>query len=368
MTRDNVTGLVWEMKTDDNSIHKKDKTFTYCDKNSATNGGNEGDCGTGTGNAATDTEAFIKALNDTNYGGFSDWRLPTVSQLSYLINSSIPLPGPAIATDWFPNTIYWPGYWSFAAFGYPTLLAWRVSFAYGNVYDDYRTSTYFARAVRGQSALAALTDNGDATVTDTANGLVWQKATAPGTYTWQGALSYCENLNLANHTDWRLPNRNELQSLVVYSRWNPPVDPLLVATTRTLKYWSSTTYASDTSWAWYVNFYFPQIYAISKTDSHCVRCVRGLSGTIEIDPEPDSINAPWTLTGVGGFSRSGAGNQTLRNMTPGNYTLTWGNVTGWAKPKPTISTQNLTAGETITFAGTYKKTKGLFWFHLLLGD
>lgn len=86
------------------------------------------------------------------------------------------------------------------------------------------------------------------------------------------------------------------------------------------------------------------------------------------DPEPDSINAPWTLTGIGGFSRSGTGNQTLHNMTPDNYTLTWGDVTGWAKPKPIISTQNLTAGEKIAFAGTYKKTGGLFWFHLLLAD
>jgi hypothetical protein len=61
---------------------------------------------------------------------------------------------------------------------------------------------------------AALIDNGNGTVTDTGSGLMWQKATAPGTYTWQAALSYCENLSLAGHSDWRLPNRNELESLV----------------------------------------------------------------------------------------------------------------------------------------------------------
>ena len=57
------------------------------------------------------------------------------------------------------------------------------------------------------TAQAGYIDNGDGTVTDTGTGLMWQKATAPGTYTWEAALVYCENLNLANHTDWRFPRQ-----------------------------------------------------------------------------------------------------------------------------------------------------------------
>lgn len=53
---------------------------------------------------------------------------------------------------------------------------------------------------------------------------MWQKDTAPGSqlgkYTWEQALTYCENLVLGVYSDWRLPNRNELQSLVDYSRYN----------------------------------------------------------------------------------------------------------------------------------------------------
>ena len=73
---------------------------------------------------------------------------------------------------------------------------------------------------------------------------MWQQATAPGTYTWQQALAYCENLNLAGHTDWRLPDRTELQSIVDYSRINPVIDPLF--STVASSYWSSTTYAVNT--------------------------------------------------------------------------------------------------------------------------
>ncbi len=99
----------------------------------------------------------------------------------------------------------------------------------------------------GGVATAALVDNGDGTVTDTGSGLMWQKATAPGTYNWQEALSYCENLSLTGHSDWRLPNRNELHSLVDYSRYNPAIDPLLASNTvLSSNYWSSATNALDT--------------------------------------------------------------------------------------------------------------------------
>ena len=107
--------------------------------------------------------------------------------------------------------------------------------------------------------MAALVDNGTDTVTDTTTGLMWQKATAPGTYTWQQALAYAETLTLAGYTDWRLPNHNELQSLVDYSRYNPSIDPLLASDTVSSDYWSSTSNATSgkdglTIIAWPVDF------------------------------------------------------------------------------------------------------------------
>ena len=50
-------------------------------------------------------------------------------------------------------------------------------------------------------------------------------------------------------------------------------------------------------------------------------------GTIIIDPNPNSLNAPWTITGPSGFSQTGNGDLTLTNRLPGSYTVTWGLVT-----------------------------------------
>jgi uncharacterized protein (TIGR02145 family) len=74
-----------------------------------------------------------------------------------------------------------------------------------------------------------------------------------------------------------------------------------------------------------------------------------LGGTIVINPEPNSLNAPWSITGPCNYSA--AGDKTLANVYSGNYTMTWGNVSGWITPS--TSTQALSSGQTITFNGTY---------------
>ena len=85
-----------------------------------------------------------------------------------------------------------------------------------------------------------------------------------------------------------------------------------------------------------------------------------LVGTLVVDPGPDTINAPWTLTGPYGYSRSGTGDATIMNLPIGEYTLTWGDVTGWAKPSSSTVTQTVTTSGTITFSGTYIQD-GMFY-------
>ena len=77
------------------------------------------------------------------------------------------------------------------------------------------------------------------------------------------------------------------------------------------------------------------------------------TGTIVIDPEPDDIDAPWRLLGPEGFDRSGAGDTTHPDLAPGDYTLTWGEVSGWSLPIPPTATMALSSGGSTTFEGAY---------------
>ncbi|MFO8240058.1 MAG: DUF1566 domain-containing protein [Dissulfuribacterales bacterium] len=138
---------------------------------------------------------------------------------------------------------------------------------------------YFLISVVGwmifcSAASAELVDNTDGTVTDTQTGLMWQQAEA-GSMNWEAALTYCEDLELAGYDDWRLPNRNELQSIVDYSKFNPSVDTVAFPDALSCYYWSSTTFAANPGYAWRVNFYSGYVYYCHKSLSHYVRAVRG---------------------------------------------------------------------------------------------
>ena len=111
---------------------------------------------------------------------------------------------------------------------------------------------------------APFTDNGDGTVKDNATGLVWQKCTFGKTYAngicsgtasslnWNSAITSCNGLSLAGKT-WRLPNRNELLSIVDYTRTDVAID-ISVFDYSDDYYWSSSTLVYSTGYAWLINF------------------------------------------------------------------------------------------------------------------
>ena len=100
-------------------------------------------------------------------------------------------------------------------------------------------------------------DNGNGTVTDNLTGLMWVKSPDSTTRRWSKALDYCNNLNFAGHTDWRLPNVNELESLVNADA--PDTAAWLntqgFSNVQSGDYWSSSTNAYSTRSAWYVRMW-----------------------------------------------------------------------------------------------------------------
>jgi len=98
--------------------------------------------------------------------------------------------------------------------------------------------------------------SGEATncVTDNMTGLMWARnANIGGTMTWSNAIVYCEGLTYGGYSDWRQPNRRELQSLTDDGRASPaliighPFTGVQLA-----NYWTSSTDAGNSNNAWYV--------------------------------------------------------------------------------------------------------------------
>ena len=144
-------------------------------------------------------------------------------------------------------------YWSSTTRATHSGEAWYVDFGYGFVLIGLKSYYCYVRAVRGGQSSNFFVDNGNGTVTDTSTGLMWQQATA-GATNWNAAINYCEGLVLGGHSDWRLPNRNELQSLVDYSTYIPAIDATAFPNTTYSLYWSSTTLDLYSGSAWGVEF------------------------------------------------------------------------------------------------------------------
>ena len=124
------------------------------------------------------------------------------------------------------------------------------------------------------------TDNGNGTTTDNRTGLMWVKdgnsagCNNGGILTWDAAITFCEGLTYAGYSDWRLPNRRELMSIVDYGTSYPSINATYFPNTQSNRYWTSTTYILDTSYAWFVFFDDGGVQSLYKSISAPVRCVR----------------------------------------------------------------------------------------------
>lgn len=147
-TRDNVTGLVWEVKTT-SGLRSKDRSYTWYSSDPATNGGDIGTASNGTCDAAgrCDTEKFVTDVNAVGLCGAKDWRMPAVNELESIPDRGISAPGPTIDTTYFPNTKA-SNFWSASADAGLSYYAWYVNFGDGNVGLNYKSSALQVRLVR----------------------------------------------------------------------------------------------------------------------------------------------------------------------------------------------------------------------------
>ncbi len=145
--RDNVSGLLWEVKTDDGGL--RDGQWTYSWYNSAQNDNSH--AGTANGgichsSGRCDSEKYVADVNASALCGFSDWRMPTEDELQGIVHYGRIIP--SIDPLYFPNTPSWL-FWSATPLAAHPALAWVVVFSNGDTYSDSQSNGNHVRLVRG---------------------------------------------------------------------------------------------------------------------------------------------------------------------------------------------------------------------------
>ena len=308
--RDNVTGLIWEVKTTDTTLSNKDNLFTWYES-----AGGATFSGTESSQDTVDLIAQAKAENSANgLCGQANWRLPTVQEIESLASyNSVP----AIDKDYFPNTqgsddgVVDDNKWYWTAeldSDSSNSNVWAYNAYAGSTESAVSSSAYYVRLVSSSDAVGAwfsdysnsrYTDNGDGTISDQRTDLMWMKCTYGQTYSsgsctgtatsgdWQAAFAAADASNAANsnagtygHTDWRLPNKKELSSIVDLGNTPSTVNQTIFPSTQAAAYWTATPSAADDSKAFTIDFTTATYGAATRsTNAIYVRLVRDITAT-----------------------------------------------------------------------------------------
>jgi hypothetical protein len=118
-------------------------------------------------------------------------------------------------------------------------------------------------------------DSVSAVVKDLVTKLEWQGSVQMAVFSFAGATAYCESLDYGGFSDWRLPSRIELVSLVDYTQSNPAIDPTAFPGTPAAAFWTSSPKVSfSMSEAWTVDFASGATASTELGTMLQVRCVR----------------------------------------------------------------------------------------------
>ncbi|OGO12509.1 MAG: hypothetical protein A2Y53_01885, partial [Chloroflexi bacterium RBG_16_47_49] len=268
--------------------------------------------------------------------GYTDWRLPNINEMTSLIDAERSSPalaaghpfinvidGNMMGTYWSSTTnagSIWEAFilnmydgdvinYSKALSSFPSM--WPVRSSETGIIQLPKTGQKILYVSGDDGQLQKgfawpsprFIDNSNGKVTDNLTGLTWVKdanliatrdpgfdaddVSGDGLVTWQHALNYIAKLNTESylgHTDWRLPNLRELQSLIDRSRSNPVIPQEAMFTNMQGGYWSSTSgdYVSSKDGAYILEMLYGRTYAIGKHyASYYIWPVRG-GQTIEI--------------------------------------------------------------------------------------
>ena len=153
--------------------------------------------------------------------------------------------------------------------------------------------------------------HGNGTVTHTPTALMWKQcneglsgascnigvATKP---TWYAALTAAKDSTFAGYNDWRLPNKQELESLVDDTCYLASINDTVFPGTIGTESWTSTTQYLGSTGAWTVNFQIVMNGSATKSDAAYVvaRHVRGGQAFDGVRPCDLDVNGDASVTAV----------------------------------------------------------------------
>jgi len=145
--KDNITGLIWEVKQAVGGLHDATNTYTWFNSNETSNGG---DIGTANGGVCAgsncDTESFVNAVNEAGYCGGGDWSVPSREQLRSIVDYSVLKPAITIDQNFFPNSAV--SHWTSTPEANRAIGAWVISFLDGSGLTASKNARKAVRLVR----------------------------------------------------------------------------------------------------------------------------------------------------------------------------------------------------------------------------
>jgi hypothetical protein len=231
--------------------------------------------------------AYVDGLNRERFYGHQDWRLPNRRELRSLVSHQSTRP--VLPTQHPFRNIFGSWYWTGTTAAISPAHAWYVNMDGGRMFFGGKDQSFMVWPVRGDSRVLPVTGQTDCfaetgrpiqclgtgqdgetmcgsdwpiprfrvegdQVFDRLTDLRWYRAAdiAQGATNWQDALVMVRALNehgrLGQH--WRLPNINELESLLDCSTHSPALPRAHPFAQVGDVYWSSTTSTFEPDWAW----------------------------------------------------------------------------------------------------------------------
>ena len=272
------------------------------------------------GFAYYDTWDYAASITAYPFAGHSDWRSPNIRELTTIVDWS--RYKPSIDSTAFPNTPP-ASFWSTSSGGLSSGYALRVIFSNGSTGDAANNNVFDIRLVRSEQTSALLNlarptsdyvDNGDGTATHTPTDLMWKRCvegqnwsgtTCTGTastFTWEEAVAAKDSF--AEQTDWRLPNIEELLTLVDYTGLAPPINTTVFPGADASAFWTDSADVSVSNKAWVTNFSLGYALSFAKSSTMKVRLVRTIlrpltvakTGTGTVNTTPAGIDCGSTCT------------------------------------------------------------------------